>query len=116
MECILCESMHSRMLNCREWFCKGGALFDIDDLGRLVRKEYGRSSHWVVVKRSKHSAEEDGPAIEQASNSASDLISNGDGMAIEKLSAASDEGTLPQRLQIRYLGLVHTVNRSVLTL
>jgi len=50
IECILCESMHSRNLNsCRDWFCRGLTLFDIDNHGNLIKRSYGKVGGWVVV-------------------------------------------------------------------
>jgi hypothetical protein len=51
MECMLCESMHSRIsLNCCDWFIKGGMLFDLDDAGRVRYKAYGRNSRWQYME------------------------------------------------------------------
>lgn len=41
--------MHSRDLNCVDWFCVGCSLFDIDDLGQVVTKKFGMDNCWELV-------------------------------------------------------------------
>mmetsp|Transcript_13887 Transcript_13887/g.28326 ORF Transcript_13887/g.28326 Transcript_13887/m.28326 type:complete len:1656 (-) Transcript_13887:317-5284(-) len=50
MECALCESIPGRNLSCCDWFRKGQRLFDIDNDGILLMKEYGRNSRWEPVE------------------------------------------------------------------
>ena len=44
-----CESMHSRNLQTKEWFCTGCTLFDIDSMGCVTFKEYGRNKAWKLM-------------------------------------------------------------------
>jgi len=46
----LCESIPGRNLSCCDWFRKGQRLFDIDNDGILLMKEYGRNSRWEPVE------------------------------------------------------------------
>lgn len=41
-----CESMHSRNLHCRDWFCRQLTIYDVDKAGRTIYKNYGRNSIW----------------------------------------------------------------------
>jgi len=50
MECILCESHPMRSLCCRDWFRKGGTLYDCDTTGNFFRKEYGQDTEWIKMK------------------------------------------------------------------
>ena len=49
IECSCCESKHSRNLHKKECYCRGCALFDIDKKGRIIIKDYGKESRWVVL-------------------------------------------------------------------
>jgi hypothetical protein len=50
MECVLCESIPGRNLSCCDWFRKGQRLFDINNDGQLLTKEYGQDSQWQPVQ------------------------------------------------------------------
>ena len=51
--------MHSRMLNCKEWFCKGCSLFWLDGKGRLLIKSFGKNTNWRFVNLDKASCIDD---------------------------------------------------------
>lgn len=50
MECVLCESIPGRKLSCRDWFRKGQRLFDINNNGQPLMKEYGQDSRWQPIQ------------------------------------------------------------------
>jgi len=54
MECILCESHPMRSLACRDWFRKGGTLYDCNLDGEFFKKEYGRDTKWVKINEPKY--------------------------------------------------------------
>ena len=49
IECILCESHPMRSLCCRDWFRKGGTLYDCNAEGEFFRKDYGKDTEWVKM-------------------------------------------------------------------
>jgi hypothetical protein len=50
MECVLCESIPGRNLSCVDWFRKGQRLFDLDQSGQPLVKEYGQASEWEAIQ------------------------------------------------------------------
>jgi hypothetical protein len=54
IECILCESHPMRSLNCRDWFRKGIALYDCNEKGQSVRREYGKGTTWEKLRPPDH--------------------------------------------------------------
>jgi hypothetical protein len=49
MECVLCESHPNRNLQCRDWFKKGRRIYDCNDNGDVLQREYGMETHWVKL-------------------------------------------------------------------
>lgn len=45
--------MHSRNLGVTDWFTRGGTIFDIDDDGCVLLREYGRGSKWHIIDQVK---------------------------------------------------------------
>jgi hypothetical protein len=50
MECLLCESYPSRRKDCRDWFKKGGRLYDCNENGDILVREYGKNSKWMPIE------------------------------------------------------------------
>lgn len=51
IECALCESQHSRDLKKSDVLIRGVPVYDIDGIGRIVRKKPGRWQRWEIVTR-----------------------------------------------------------------
>ena len=51
IECILCESHPNRNLQCRDWFKKGRRIYDTDENGSVLQRDYGKETQWTNVER-----------------------------------------------------------------
>ncbi len=71
LEVLLCESNPTRFLNLKDTFIVGGIIFDMDDNGRILFREYGDHNSWTYMTSEEdknRESEEDDSTITESDN------------------------------------------------